>query len=181
MKLFGIFAGIMGFIGLVFLVSLFFPKEYRIERSTVINKPIYETFAYMNSVRNWADWSPWNTDLDSSMVSFYSKVKSGEGSSQYFRGGLVGVGRFRITKSRLNEMIHYDLSINEGTMHSEATFYFRELGNKTHLMWVDSGDVGYNPIYRFMLPSKISSTESGFEEGLLQIKKAAEKINRPEF
>lgn len=175
MKLLGIFAGIFGLVGLVFLVSLLFPREYRIERSTVINKPVYETYAYMSSIRNWADWSPWNTDLDSSMVSFYSKVKSGEGAAQYFRGGLVGVGRFRITQSRLNEMIHYDLSINEGIMHSQATFYFKAVANKTHLMWVDSGDVGYNPIFRFMLPSKIKSTEAGFEEGLFQIKRAAEK------
>ena len=74
-----------------------------------------------------------------------------------------------------NEMIHYDLSINEGTMHSEATFYFKSVANKTHLIWVDSGDVGYNPIFRFMLPSKIKSTEAGFEEGLFEIKRAAEK------
>ncbi len=175
MKLFGIFAAILGLAALVFLVSLLFPKTYRIERSTVINKPVYETYAYMNSIRNWADWSPWNTQLDSSMVSFYSKEKSGVGAAQYFRGGLVGIGRFKITKSQQNEMIHYDLSINEGTMHSEATFYFKPVANKTHLIWVDSGDVGYNPIFRFMLPSKIKSTEAGFEEGLFEIKRAAEK------
>lgn len=179
MKLFGIFAAIIGLVGLVFLVSLLFPKTYRIERSTVINKPVYETYAYMNSIRNWADWSPWNNNLDSSMVSFYSKVKSGVGSTQYFRGGLVGVGRFKINKCTQNAMIHYDLCINEGTMHSEATFYFKPIANKTQLIWVDSGDVGYNPIFRFMLPSKIKSTEAGFEEGLYQIKHTAENTDLP--
>lgn len=165
----------MGLVALVFGVSLLFPHTYRIERSTVINRPVYETYAYMNNIRNWADWSPWNTDLDSSMVSFYSPQYNGVGSTQYFRGGLVGLGRFRITQTRNQEMIHYDLSINEGTMHSEATFYFKPVGNKTHLIWVDSGDVGYNPIFRFMLPGKVSGTEQAFEEGLVLIKRAAEK------
>jgi hypothetical protein len=64
-------------------------------------------------------------------------------------------------------------------MHSEATFYFRNVGGKTHLMWVDSGDVGMNPMYRYMLPSKISGTEQAFEEGLMMIKRAAESKKMP--
>jgi hypothetical protein len=53
------------------------------------------------------------------------------------------------------------------------------VGGKTHLMWVDSGDVGMNPIYRYMLPSKISGTEQAFEEGLMMIKRAAESKKMP--
>jgi hypothetical protein len=179
MKLFGVFAGIMGVIALAFIISLFFPRTYRIERSTVINRPLYESYAYMNNINNWADWSPWNNSIDSSMKSFYSPNTIGIGATHYFRGDLVGLGRFRISSGVLNEMIHYDLSINDGTMHSEATFYFRNVGGKTHLMWVDSGDVGMNPIYRYMLPSKISGTEQAFEEGLIMIKRAAESKKMP--
>jgi hypothetical protein len=54
-------------------------------------------------------------------------------------------------------------------------FYLKDLGGKTQLSWVDEGDVGYNPIFRFLLPTKISGTEAGFEEGLVVIKQAAEK------
>jgi hypothetical protein len=174
MKLFKIFVGIIGFFALIFGVSLLFPKTYKIERSTVINLPVYQSFAYMNTIQNWQDWSPWNSDLDSTMQSFYSKNPTGTGATQYFRGDLVGVGTFRIEESVLNEKIHYKLSINEGTMESEATFYFKPIGSKTQLSWVDEGDVGYNPLFRFLLPSKVSDTEKGFEEGLIAIKKGAE-------
>lgn len=174
MKLFKIFAGIMGFFALVFVVSLFFPRQYRIERYVVLNMPVYESFAYMNQIRNWKDWSPWNEDLDSSMVSFYSQQSAGKGATQYFRGGLVGVGRFMISESVLNQKISYNLSINGGTMQSAATFYFSEAGGKTKLSWVDEGDVGYNPIFRYLLPGKIKDTEQAFEEGLAAIKRAAE-------
>ena len=57
----------------------------------------------------------------------------------------------------------------------KQTFEFKSLGNSTQLIWIDEGDVGMNPIYRFLLPSKISATEQGFEEGLMVIKKAAER------
>ncbi|MDZ4668799.1 MAG: SRPBCC family protein [bacterium] len=175
MKLFKIFAAIIGFFAFIFMVSLFFPHQYRIEKTTVINLPVYETFDYMNKVENWADWSPWNTDLDSSMVFFYSQKKSGVGAAQYFRGGLIGTGRFRIIKSLNNQVITFHLSIDESFMSINQTFYFKELGGKTQLSWVDEGDVGYNPIFRFLLPSRIGGTEAGFEEGLIVIKAAAEK------
>ncbi len=175
MKLFNIFVGIMGFFGLVFLVSLFFPHTYKIEKSTVVNRSIQQTYDYLNHIENWSDWSPWNTNVDSSMVFFYSKNKSGIGAAQYFRGGLIGNGSFRIIQSVPNEKITYRLSINEGAMAINQTFEFKMLGNHTQLTWVDEGDVGMNPLYRFMLPSKISATEQGFEEGLMVIKKAAER------
>ena len=177
MKLFKIFAGIMGFFALVFVVSLFFPRTYKIEKTTVVNMPDHETFAYLNNIRNWADWSPWNTDLDSSMVFFLSKVTEGKGAAQYFRGGLVGNGRFRIVESIPNESIAYSLYIDMGEgsyMSISQKFVLKSLGGKTQLTWVDEGDVGMNPLYRFLLPSKIKSTEQGFEEGLAVIKKSAE-------
>jgi hypothetical protein len=177
MKLFKIFAGIMGFFALVFVVSLFFPRTYKIEKTTVVNMHDHETFAYLNNIRNWADWSPWNTDLDSSMVFFLSKVTEGKGAAQYFRGGLVGNGRFRIVESIPNESIAYSLYIDMGEgsyMSISQKFVLKSLGGKTQLTWVDEGDVGMNPLYRFLLPSKIKSTEQGFEEGLAVIKKSAE-------
>ncbi len=174
MKLFTIFSGIIGFFVLVFLASLFFPHQYRIERSTVIKKPVYESFAYLNNIKNWKDWSPWNTDIDSSMQTFYSPSVSGVGATQYFSGALVGTGRFKITESISNEKICYDLSINQALIHASASFYFKPAGANTQLFWVDSGDVGYNPLFRFLLPGKIRSTEESFEEGLMAIKHAAE-------
>ncbi len=164
----------MGFFALVFVISLFFPRQYRIEKSTLINKPVTSTYAYMNNIKNWSDWSPWNTSLDSTMVSFYSVQNSGVDATHYFRGNLVGSGRFKITESIPNQKIRYDLSINEGLMHSEATFYFKSVKAGTQLFWVDSGDVGFNPLFRYLLPSKIHETEHNFEDGLKAIKLAAE-------
>ena len=139
--------------------------------------PVQETYNYLNNVRNWADWSPWNTDLDSSMVFFLSQSTEGKGAAQYFRGGLVGLGRFRIVESIPNESIAYDLYIDMGEgsfMSISQKFILKPLDGKTQLTWVDAGDVGLNPLYRFLLPSKIKSTEQGFEEGLAVIKKSAE-------
>jgi len=174
MKLFKVLLSIIGFFVLVFVVSLFFPREYHIKCDIVINKPPYESFAYMNNIRNWEDWSPWNTKLDSTMKTFYSKNTIGTGATFYFRGGLTGSGSIRISESVLNERIKTFVSINEGAITSKACFQFGKVADKTILSWIDDGDVGYNPIYRFMIPSKVKDTELAFNEGLILIKHAIE-------
>ena len=60
-------------------------------------------------------------------------------------------------------------------MNINQTFYFKPMDGKTQLSWVDEGDVGLNPIFRFMLPTRIENSEIAFEEGLITIKRAAER------
>lgn len=177
MKFFNVFVGIIGFFVILFIVSLFFPRKYYIERTTVVNKPVYFTYAYMNNIENWKDWSPWNTNLDSTFSSFYSPNTIGTGATQYIKGSLIGTGRFKITHSQTNQLIRYDLQLSReaASLSSAAIYKFSAFGERTKLSWLDSGDVGYNPINRFMLPSKIKSTEIAFEEGLRLIKKSVEK------
>lgn len=176
MKLFKIFAGIMGFVALFFLVSLFFPRTYHIEKSTVIDLPAEQTFNYLNNINNWADWSPWNTDIDSTMKFFVSASKTGKGATRYFHGSMVGSGRFRIIESIPQQKLTYNLYINiaEGYFSLDQVFLFKAEGNKTRLSWIDEGDVGMNPVSRYLLPSRVSNTEKGFEEGLQLIKEKAE-------
>jgi len=175
MKLFRVFLGIFLLVVLFLGIAFLLPHTYRIERSIVVNRPVNQTFQYLNTIKNWKDWSPWNTELDSSLVFFYSRNIQGTGARQYFRGGLYGCGRLNISNSEINERIDYDLWMNEGTITTKATFLFEPIGGKTKLTWLDSGDVGNNPIFRYMLSSKISSTEQAFEQGLITIKRAAEE------
>jgi hypothetical protein len=179
MKFFNVFVGIILFFVLIFIVSLFFPRKYRIESTVVVNKPVGYTFAYLNNITNWNDWSPWNTDLDSTLTFFYSPVKTGKGATQYFSGNAIGSGRLTIQNSLQDSIITYDfkLHFNEADFISGATFYFEPTNNQTRLHWVDSGDVGYNPLHRFMLPSKIKSTKNSFDEGLNKIKLVIEAKN----
>ena len=102
MKLFRVFAGILGFILLFFLVSLLFPRTYRVERMVVVNKPVYESYAFMSDIRNWKKWSPWNSSIDSTFYTFYTKQTSQIGAKQYIGGNLVGVGSFTITEAISN-------------------------------------------------------------------------------
>lgn len=175
MKLFRVFLSFFIIAGLFFGISLFFPRTYKVERTVTINKPVHEVFAFMSDLRNWERWSAWNKSLDSSLHTFYSRRSDSLGAKQYFNGNLLGQGRFMINHYKPDEIVGYNLHMNGGEASANGVFLFRPEGAGTQLSWIDSGDVGYNPIFRYMIPSKVSSTEKAFDEGLQSIKKVVEQ------
>lgn len=176
MKLFKFYLSIFVFIGLFFGIALLFPHKYKFESSIEINKPVEETFAYMSNLKNWEQWSAWNKEMDTSLIFFYSRESNTLGARQYFTGNLLGKGRFIINNIKPNDFLSYNLYMHEGEIKANGTFYFIQKNNTTQLTWVDSGDVGYNPIFRYMIPFKRSSTEAAFEEGLKRIKEKLENV-----
>jgi len=46
-------------IALTVVLALLAPKEYEINRSISINKPLEEVFTYLKSLKEQDDWSPW--------------------------------------------------------------------------------------------------------------------------
>lgn len=175
MKLFKVFVGFWILVALIFGTSLFFPRYFKVERSVVVNKPVYETFAYLNNIKNIAKLSPWDRNVDSTLHTFFSQDLEGLNAAYYFHGQLVGQGSLRISESVPEQRIATLLDINNHDMTATSVLHFEDLGNNhTRLMWRSEKDLGYNPIYRFMAPTKTKETETAFDEGLMQIKLAVE-------
>ncbi len=174
MKLFKVFFSFFIIALVIFIVSRFFPHSYKVERSIVIHKPVDTVYAFMQDFRNWEKWSLWNKETDSSLVYFYGKESKGVNGRQYFYGNLLGNGRFKFDTCVVNKKLAYDLFMHAGEVKAKGTFIFKGDENTTTLIWLDSGDVGNNPLYRFMIPSKISSTEKTFDDGLGRIKRMVE-------
>jgi len=171
MKLFKIFISFWLLIGVFFGVSLFFPREFKVDRSIIIDKPVYETFAYLNNIQNIAKLSPWDKKIDSTMSWYFSQKISGENATYYFKGNLLGRGYLKIVECIPNEKLGTILNIKNGELTSGSTFYFEAIGtDKTKLSWRDYKDVGYNPFHRYQIPSKTTQTELQFDEGLVKIK-----------
>ena len=175
MKLFKYFFTLFALVVLFVGISRFFPHTYYVKRSVDIHKPVDSVFAFMSNLHNWPSWSLWNTTTDSTLTVFYNQQMSGLGARQYFYGKLIGNGRFEITQYSPYSTIGYNLYMNQGEASANGKFVVETGTNKTILHWIDSGDVGNNPIFRYMLSSKVASTEKTFDEGLLRIKAVLEK------
>jgi hypothetical protein len=175
MKIFKIFLTLFLLIGLFYLGSLFFPKTYHINRSVVINKPIDTVFHFMQDLHNWDKWSLWNKETDTTLKLFYGKRSDSLGGRQYFEGDILGEGRFLIDRYKYNQLLGYNLYMNKGQISANGTFLFDAINsNQTTLQWVDSGNVGNNPIFRYMMYTKVNATQKAFDKGLARIKAALE-------
>jgi hypothetical protein len=175
MKLFKYFFILFVLVVLFVGVSRFFPNTYYVKRTVEINQPIDSVFIFMSNLHNWPKWSLWNTSTDSTLTVFYNTTQTGLGARQYFHGNLIGEGRFELNTYDPNKTLGYNLYMNQGEASANGKFAFETVNNKTIMHWIDSGDVGNNPIFRYMLSSKVSSTEKTFDEGLQRIKAVMEK------
>lgn len=174
MKLFKIFFSLFLIVVAILVTSRFFPHTYKVERKIHIQKPVEQVYGFMNDFKNWEKWSLWNKSTDSTLVYFYGKESVGSNARQYFWGAVLGQGQFRFDTCITNQKLAYDLHMHAGDVKAKGTFLFETENDGTSLIWVDSGDVGDNPIFRFMIPSKVSSTSSTFDEGLQRIKNVIE-------
>lgn len=171
MKLFKVFLSFFLIVLAVMIISRFFPHTYHVEKSVQIDRPLPEVFRYMADMRNWEKWSLWNREVDSTLYYFYNRRQDTLGARQYIRGELIGNGYFEITGFRRDSMLQFFLTFNHGDRTAQGTFLFAAAGpGSTHLTWVDQGDVGFNPIKRFMIPFVTGNTERTLNAGLLSIK-----------
>lgn len=178
MKLFKIYLILFAIIVAFVLGSRLFSPTYIVKESIVLNKPIDETFAYMRDLKKWEEWSLWNKSLDSTMYFFYSPKVDTVGSRQYIAGKILGKGYIEIVRYVPNEELGYKLWLRSGEITANGKFMFTALpGNQTELAWIDSGNVGNNPIKRYLIPFLTKSTHETFKDGLQRIKTAAEKNN----
>jgi hypothetical protein len=176
MKLFKIFLGFFLIVLSVIIVSRFFPHTYHVEKSIIINKPRQEVFGYMAHMKNWEEWSLWNKSIDSTLYYFYNLKQDTLGARQYIRAQLIGDGYFELTEFKRDSLLHFNLVVNKGDRTAAGTFLFTPVSaNTTLLTWIDSGDVGFNPLKRFMIPFVTKSTAETLERGLLSIKTKIEK------
>lgn len=178
MKLFKVylivFLIVVAFVG----ISRFFSPKYFIKESITINQPVAQTFAYLSNLKNWEQWSAWNKQTDSTMYWFYNRNFDTLGGRQYLAGELIGHGFIEVVSYKQNQYLGYRMVLREGDMTANGVFEFKPVGaNQTELSWIDSGNVGNNPIKRYMIPIVTANTSQVFKTGLENIRKALESAH----
>jgi hypothetical protein len=171
MKLFKVYL-IIVIVALTFIgVSRFFPPTYLVKETIQVNKSLPETFAYLSDLQKWEEWSLWNRSIDSTLTFFYTAKNDTIGSRQYITGNLIGKGFIEITSLQKDTSLTYKMDLREGEMTANGKFEFRAISSSvTEIAWLDSGNVGNNPIKRYMIPLVTKSTAQTFKDGLVRIK-----------
>lgn len=168
--------GLLAIIVIFLVLGLFLPKDFKVERSTEINRPAAVVFEQVKSLQNQQKWSPW-ADYDPNMKVSYEGNAGEVGSSSHWEGNKdVGKGSQQITAvtaSRVESKIHF-IEPFEST--SDAYIQLESSSpDATKVTWGFKGKNPYpfNVMCLFMDMDKMVGKD--FEKGLNKLKTICEQ------
>jgi uncharacterized protein YndB with AHSA1/START domain len=170
-QLLGILAALFALMG---IYAWFKPKNFRIERSTVINAPPETIHEYLADFRKWAGWSPWEA-LDPQMQRTYSGSSEGVGAAYAWEGTKAGSGDMLITRSDPQTGISLDLNFTKPfKANNQTDITLTKEGDNTRVNWAMYGPHPYFHRLMSVVFSMDKMVGKDFEKGLAKLKSLSE-------
>ena len=116
------------------------PDSFRVERSTAMNAPPEKIFPYIEGLKRWAAWSPYE-GRDPAMKRAYSGAESGKGAVYEWDGNdNVGKGRMEIVDSTPPHRVVIKLDfLKPFEGHNMAELTVEPKGGQTIVTWAMYG------------------------------------------
>lgn len=173
---------VLKFLGLLILVlligSLFISKEYKTEKSIVINAPSSVVYDQVNNLKNWESWEPWRKEDPSIKIS-YAGPESGANAQYMWTSEKMGNGSMTIKESTPTKEVKTALNFGPGA-DAMSNFKLEEVAEGTKVTWGFDMPVGWNPIGKYMTLMMDGEMQKKMTEGLDGLKKSAEAAPKPE-
>jgi len=160
----------------VLVVASTKPDAFRVERRIAIKAPPEKVFAMINDFHLWPAWSPWEK-RDPEMKRAYSGAAAGKSAAYAWEGNRnVGTGRMEITESTPPSRVVIALDfLAPFEAHSTADFMLTPEGGGTSVVWAMYGPATFMSKVMSIFCSMDRMIGRDFEEGLANMKTAAEK------
>jgi hypothetical protein len=152
--------------------SFLLPRQYRVERSIVINAPREKVYPHLADLKAWKNWTVWN-QRDPGMKIKYSEQSAVVGAWSEWESEKEGSGKATLTQLEQNRLV-YALEFPEFEMKSSGSFVLQPEGQQVRVIWADEGDLGNNPMSRRFGLFLDGMLGKDFEAGLANLKKVTE-------
>jgi len=116
------------------------PDSFRVERSTAMNAPPEKIFPYIDGLKRWTEWSPYE-GRDPAMKRTYGGAESGKGAVYEWDGNdNVGKGRMEIVDSTPPHRVVIKLDfLKPFEGHNMAELTVEPKGSQTIVTWAMYG------------------------------------------
>ncbi len=150
------------------------PSQFKVERSVTTTARAETTFAFVNDLRKWGDWSPWEK-MDPSMKKTFGGAEAGVGATYAWQGNdEVGKGQMTITGSEPGK-ISIKLEFFEPWAATNTTvFTFAPAGDATRVTWSMEGENNFVGKAASLFLDMDGMIGGDFEKGLAALKGLAE-------
>ena len=168
------------FLLLLLSVGFFLPGRISVSVVRVIDAPAAVVFQELNDLRCFNVWSPWAQLSEDTRYNYGGGVGVGSYMDWTSASRQVGSGRMTIVHSVPYREIRQELRFGRMGDTSEASFLLKEVDDGTALTWTMEGNLGWNPISRWMNKLYIErSIEVMYERGLQNLKDLLKKKTLP--
>jgi hypothetical protein len=168
--------GASALIVLGLVIGFFFRATWNVERSITVRAKPETVHALLSDLERWPSWMPWSKDRDPSTE--FAFEGHGVGAVMEWNGKRVGRNRLTLTSIEDRGGVGYEIYLSGSDHPGHGTLRLATAtstnGPATSVVWHESGDVGWNPIYRMLVPLIESALARDFGIGLERLKKAAE-------
>lgn len=162
-------------IAILVIIAYVLPKKYHVERSAYMKADKMVVYNLVSYLEKWDLWEVWNKQMDSTLT-YTLTGKDGEvGVVRSWTGKKLGQGDLSITGLVPGQEVDYTLAFQNGRMKSEGKFLIEPAGDSCKVTWTNNGDLGYNPIARYMGLFMSKMLGPDFDKGLANMKKIAEE------
>jgi hypothetical protein len=151
------------------------PDSFRVQRAATLNAPPGKIAPLISDFHNWGAWSPWEK-LDPAMQRTYSGAPAGKGAVYEWSGnGKAGAGRMEILDaSAARVSIKLDF-LKPFEAHNLTDFTLEPQAGGTRVNWDLHGPMPYLSKLMCVFVSMDKMVGKDFEQGLANLKAAAEK------
>lgn len=148
--------------------------KFSVSRSTTIAAPADKVYALLDDPRQWKRWSVWN-QRDPAMQISYSGPPSGAGAGWAWTSRSEGDGKMTFTAAEPPRRLAYELYFPDFGTTSTGALTLAPAGPGTRVTWSMDGDMGSNPLMRWIALFGDRMVGPDFESGLSNLKALAEK------
>lgn len=174
MKIFlRIFGGLAVLVLVLVVVAFLLPRTYRVERTLVIQAPPEVVYPLFGDLRRWREWGAWQ-ERDPGMKTTYSEQPTGVGAWSAWESKSEGSGKMTITAYEPPRRAVYRLEFPDMGTSSQGSLELVPAAGGVKVIWVDAGDLGMNPMFRWFGVFIDGMIGPDFEKGLANMKKLAE-------
>lgn len=160
---------------LIMLAGFFLPAEFSAKRSAKIEAPEEVVFDSLRRITTWPKWHPWLEGAeDDDLISFGDTLK-GKGAVVYKSREQSDMSKVRILDvAPVRKEMEVRVQV-AGQVTLTSTIHLQRKNNGTMIEWQDRGEVGINPIQRYIalaMPALLGKT---IDQGLTNLKALMEK------
>lgn len=141
---------VLGLITVLLLVGLFLPRGYRVERQVDVKAPVGTVYENLVALRRWPEWTVWNVQMDPTVQFSFDSPDAGVGAAYRWTGKKLGRGSLKLTKAEAGKGVWYDLEFNGGETRAEGSVTLEVVGDHVRVVWMNEGDLGKNPVNRYV-------------------------------